>query len=220
MGFGTIPTLIYSGRKAITYMKAYGFKVRALNIVYFEGLDTDLKTVNNDRIDQWNDVRAIISNKGEVLLCCAATTEPGWFYRNNPLNDGGAAQLAFGQYLDCWQIGDHRGQEALVQCGDLKLYRDKNEDGSRKGDAIDIGSDFGLNQHTTSNAPDQVGRWSAGCLVGKYPDTHNDKFMPICRAMGLETFDTTLIDGSLFALWDEDSDLEQMCKVKGVTSLA
>jgi hypothetical protein len=220
MGFPTLPELIYRGRKTITYMKAYGFKVRALNIVYFEGLNTDLKTVNSDKIDYWNDVRAIISNTGDVLMACAATTEPGWYYRNNPLNDGGAAQLAFGQHLDAWQIGDHRGQDALVQCDKLKVYRDKNDDGSRKGDAIDIGSDFGLNQHTTSNAPDTVGRWSAGCLVGKYPDTHNDKFMPICRAMGLETFDTTLIDGSLFALWDEDHDLEQMCKAKGVTSLA
>jgi hypothetical protein len=80
-----------------------------------------------------------------------------------------------------------------------------NEDGSRKGDAIYVGDDFGLNQHTTSNAPDNVGRWSAGCLVGKYPDTHNDKFMPICRAMGLETFDSTLIDGSVFAMWDGDT---------------
>lgn len=188
-------------------MKAQGYKVRALNIVYFEGINCDLQTVNSDKIDFWNDVRSIVTDKGDVLLCCAATTEPGWYYRNNPMNDGGAAQLAFGQHLDAWRIGDHKGQDALVQCGTLKVFRDKNDDGSRKGDAIDVGNDFGIDQHTTSNAPDTVGRWSAGCLVGQYPETHNDKFMPICRAMGLDTFDSTLIDGSLFALWDNSESV-------------
>jgi hypothetical protein len=201
MSFATLPELKAQGQKTIAYMKAKGYKIRALNIVYFEGINCDLTTVNSDKIDVWNDVRAIVSNKGDVLLCCTATTEPGWYYREHPMNDGGAAQLAFGQYLDAWEIGNHRGQIALVQCGDLKVYRDKNEDGSRKGDALDVGSDFGLDQHTTSNAPDNVGRWSAGCLVGKYPDTHNEKFMPICRAMGVDTFDSTLIDGSNFVLW-------------------
>jgi hypothetical protein len=219
MSFATLPELKAQGIKAIAYMKAYGFKVRALNIIYLEGINCDLQTVNSDKIDFWNDVRAIVSNTGDVLLCCAATTEPGWYWRKNPMNDGGAAQLAFGQHLDAWQIGDHRGQDALIQCGSLRIFRDKNEDGSRKGDAIDVGCDFGLNQHTTSNAPDNVGRWSAGCLVGQYPDTHNDKFMPICRAMGLETFDTTLIDGSVFALWGEDDDTETVCAAPQVSSL-
>ncbi len=207
MGFATLKELNLQGQKTIAYMKAQGYKVRALNIVYFEGINCDLQTVNSDKIDFWNDVRSIVTDKGDVLLCCAATTEPGWYYRNNPMNDGGAAQLAFGQHLDAWRIGDHKGQDALVQCGTLKVFRDKNDDGSRKGDAIDVGNDFGIDQHTTSNAPDTVGRWSAGCLVGQYPETHNDKFMPICRAMGLDTFDSTLIDGSLFALWDNSESV-------------
>jgi hypothetical protein len=207
MGFATLPELKAQGQKAIAYMKAREYKIRALNIVYFEGIDCDLETVNSDRIDGWNDVRSIISDKGDILLACSATTEPGWYYRNNPLNDDGAAQLAFGQYLDAWEIGDHRGQDALVQCNNLKVYRDKNEDGSRKGDLFYIGDDYGLNQHTTKYDPEKVDRWSAGCLVGKYSATHNNKFMPICRAMGLETFDTTLIDGSDFALWLPETNI-------------
>jgi hypothetical protein len=207
MGFETLPELKLQGQKAIAYMKAMGYKIRALNIIYFEGLNTDLTTVNSDRVDCWNDVRAIISNIGDVFLCCSSTSEPGWHYRLDPMNCNGAAQLAFGQHLDGWRIGKHFSQDALVQCGDLKVYRDKNEDGSRKGDLTYIGDDFGLNQHTTSNAPENVGRWSAGCLVGRYPETHYDKFMPICRAMGLETFDSTLIDGSLFAMWDNSETI-------------
>jgi hypothetical protein len=219
VSFATLPKLKPYGVKAISFMKAYGYKVRALNIIYFEGINTDLDTVNSDKIDGWNDVRSIISNTGDVLLACAATTEPGWYYRYNPMNGGGAAQLAFGQHLDAWQIGKHYNQDALVQCGSLKVFRDRNADGSRKGDAIDVGCDFGLNQHTTSNAPDNVGRWSAGCLVGKFPSTHNEQFMPICRAMGLETFDSTLIDGSVFAMWGEDDDTETVCQIPQAKSL-
>jgi hypothetical protein len=199
MAFSALKELSLQGKKAIKYMGTKGYRVRAWNIVYFEGIDPDLETVNSDRIDYWNDVRAIITNQGDVLMAATATTEPGWYYRLNRLNSNGAAQLAFGQYLDAWCIGDHRGQDALVQCGNLKVYRDSNEDGSRRGDPVFVGDGYGLNQHTTTNAPDTVGKWSAGCLVGKYPSTHNDKFMAICRSMGLQTFDSTLIDGSDFA---------------------
>ena len=178
-------------------MKGKGYKVRALNIVYFEGLDTDLVTVNKDRLNEWNDVRCIISNTGEVLMACEATTEPGDHYTYNRMNPQGAFRIAFGQYLECWQIGRHFTQDALVQCGNLKGHRDHNMDGSRTGDKVYVGANFGVNQHTTSNAPGTVGRWSAGCLVGRYPATHA-KFMAICRSMGLRRFDTTIIDGSDF----------------------
>lgn len=198
MPFPTIKELKPQGLKTIEYMKSKQYKIRALNIVYFEGIDPDLVTVNNDRIDYWNDVRTVISNTGDVLMACTATSEPGWYYRLNRLNANGAAQLAFGQYLDAWCIGDHKGQDALVQCGKLKIYRDNNEDGSRMGDSVYTGDGYGLNQHTTYNAPDLVGKYSGGCLVGKYPSTHA-KFMKIVRSMGLKTFDTTLIDGSDFA---------------------
>jgi hypothetical protein len=187
------------GLKAIRYMKSLDYKIRALNIVYFEGLDADdMATPNDDRIDYWNDIRSVIGNDGRVYLCASATTEPGWFYRQNRMNVDGAAQLEFGQYLDAWEFGDHHGQDALTQCGTLTVRRDDNEDGSRAGDKIFQGSEFGIDQHTTSYGPDRVGRWSAGCLVGKYPSTHGD-FMKLNRSMGLRTFDTTLIDGSLFA---------------------
>jgi hypothetical protein len=192
------------GSKAIRYMKAMNYKVRALNIIYFEGLNAnDMATPNNDQVNQWNDVRSVISNDGKVFLCCAATTEPGWYYRKNRMNKDGAAQLAFGQHLDCWRFGQHFQQDALVQCGSLPVYRDNNEDGSRAGDLIFTGDYFAINQHTTADyakpyTPDAVGRWSAGCLVGQYSNTHYNTFLPICRSMNVSTFDTTLINGSAF----------------------
>lgn len=185
-------------------MVSKGYKIRALNIVYFEGLNATDWTENADRIDEWNDVRAVIGNDGAVYMSATATTEPGWYYRQNRMNSAGAAQIAFGQYLDAWCFGYHYKQEALVQCGEIKVYRDNDENGSRQGDSSYTGDDFSINQHTTgntadANAPDAVGRWSAGCLVGKYPETHYNTFLPLCKAMGLKTFDTTVIDGSDFA---------------------
>jgi hypothetical protein len=198
MPFKPIAELKPQGIKTLQYMRFKNYKIRPLNIVYFEGLDPDIKTVNSDRIDYWNDVRAIVTDEGDVLMAATATTEPGWYYRLNRLNSFGAAQLQFGQYIECWEIGDHKGQDALVQCGNLRICRDSDENGARTGDREFVGSEYGLNQHTTTVAPEKVGRWSAGCLVGKYPATHA-VFMDICRSMGLRKFDTTLIDGSKFS---------------------
>lgn len=203
MGFPTLPELQPQGKKAIAYMVSKGYKVRALNIVLFEGINTDLKTLNADTIDLFNDVRAIISNHGDVLMSASCTTEPGWYYRLNRMNPAGAAQVAFGQYLDSHCLGMHFKQQALVQCGSLSVYRDDNEDGSRAGDRLYKGAEFAINLHTTGNdadadTPDRVGRWSAGCNVGQYASTHYNTFLPICRAMGLKTFDTTWVDGSDF----------------------
>jgi hypothetical protein len=197
MSFPVLPELKPQGDRAIAYMKSQGYKIRALNIIYFEGLDPDLATVNSDRLDYWNDVRSIITDDGDVLMSALATTEPGKHYTYNRMNPKGAFRLAFGQYLDCWQIGKHFAQDALVQCGSIKGYRDDNEDGFRTGDKIDVGDYFGVNQHTTSNAPNTIERWSAGCLVGKNSETHR-RFMAICRSMGLKTFDTTLVAGDDF----------------------
>jgi hypothetical protein len=186
------------GKKIIQYMAAQKYKIRALNIVYIEGVDPDSFALNPDRMDEWNDVRMIIRDDGDMLVCASATTEPGAHYTYNPMNAAGAARIAFGQYLDCWEVGIHGAafpHEALVQIGTIKVHRDLNQDGSRKGDAIDAGSWFGINQHSTSNAPETIGPWSAGCLVGRYLSTHK-LFMSICKGMGHRTFDTTILDGS------------------------
>jgi hypothetical protein len=204
MSFKSIDELKVQGGKLIRYMDSKGYKVSDLNIVYLEGLNATDWTVNADRIDEWNDTRVVVGKDGTVYLSATATCEPGWFYRKQRMNKDGAFQIAFGQYLECWQFGKHFKQDALVQCGTLTGYRDNNEDGSRAGDKVYKGADFGVNQHTTGNdasssAPDKVGRWSAGCLVGKHPSTHYNLFLPLCRSMGVKKFDTTVIDGSDFS---------------------
>lgn len=194
------------GKKVIRYIVSKGWRIRDHNIVYLEDIkDPDTWEPTSGVLDTWDDARCIITRDGEILLSCEATTEPGKYYTDNPLNPGGAFRIAFGNYQDAWQIGDHKGQMALVQCGDIKGHRDLNQDGIRTGDKIVVGSDFGVNQHTTSRepgaAPELVGRYSAGCLVGRYSTTHYEKFMKICQGTGLRYFDTTIIAADEFAAW-------------------
>ena len=193
------------GKKVIEYMRAKNYRILALNIVYLEDVNADTWEPIKGQLDRWDDARCIIRNNGEVLLSCEATTEPGKYYTSNPLNNNGAFRIAFGNYEDCWQIGDHKGQLALVQCGVLRGHRDLNKDGFRTNDKIFEGDNFGVNQHTTSvspgAAPDLVNRHSAGCLVGRYSTTHYNDFMRICKAMGRDKFDTTIIAGDEFAAW-------------------
>jgi hypothetical protein len=187
------------GTNILKHMASKDYRIRALNIVYLEGCDPDTFKLNSDRLDEWNDCRMIIrQSNGEIMLCASATTEPGGHYTYSPMNPLGAARIAFGQYQDAWEVGIHGNafpHESLIQCGVVRVHRDFNQDGVRVGDAIDVGTHFGINQHSTSNAPGNVGAWSAGCLVGRHLSTHQ-RFMQICKGMGQRRFDTTILNAS------------------------
>ncbi|WP_157816403.1 hypothetical protein [Nostoc flagelliforme] len=193
------------GLKLIKYMQSKGWRIRPLNIVYLEDANADTWEPSQGLLDVWDDVRIVVTDKGEVLLSCEATCEPGLYYTQNRLNPNGAFCIKSDeQFQDAWQIGYHKHQLALVQCANLTGLRDGNEDGLRTGDRQFTGNDFGVNQHTTGDsadavAPDKVGRWSAGCLVGRYASTHYGKFMPLVKLMNLAKFDTAIIPGDKFA---------------------
>lgn len=157
-----------------------------LNIVYIEGVDGDGRE-NADEMNFWNDRRLVfrIGDDGNpiVMMNVAATTEPGKYYTQNPLNPLGAARIAFGQYkAHC--IGLHNGQQpALVQRGKIRVHRDINRDGKRSAnDPIVIGSGWGINQHSTrpGEPPKLVGKYSAGCLVGQSYSEHMS-FIGLCK---------------------------------------
>lgn len=177
-------------------------KLEELNIVYIEGVDLDGK-LNDDRMNEWNDVRLIyrIQKCGvpEVLGKWKATSEPGIKYTLNPLNSGGCFRIAFGQYKS-WAVGWHKDHEALVQVGEVRGHRDRNQDGFRTGDPIVVGSNFGINQHWGYDMP-RVDGASAGCLVGQTKDGHRE-FMKIVKTDPRYQTDknyvfwTSILDGS------------------------
>jgi hypothetical protein len=153
-----------------------------VNIVYVEGMNID-GTPNADEANKWNDLRLLIRFEGgapKIIGEWAATTEPGRYYTDHPVNPLGAARIEFGQYK-AWQVGiHHESHEALVQTGgEVTVCRDLNKDGQRDGDKKQTG-EFGINQHWGYDLP-EVEKASAGCLVGQSKDGHR-QFMALVKS--------------------------------------
>lgn len=157
-----------------------------VNIIYLEAANPD-GTPNSNRPNGFNDLRVLLTvqdGKPAILSKWEATTEPGKFYTDNPLNPMGAARIAFGQYK-AWSVGTHGvttgAHEALVQTGEIRVHRDLNKDFKRDNDAVDTGSSFAINQHWGYDLPlEDIGRASAGCLVGRTKEGHR-KFMSLLK---------------------------------------
>lgn len=184
----------YLAKMIVGYMGHKGYWVarapNTCNIVYVEGMDRDGR-LNADKLNQWNDRRMVIQiqvdGQPTMLVNDQATTEPGRAHTLHPRPANpkkgelpGVARIAFGQYK-AWRMDIHRGSAntnghhfALRQKGRIRLHRDANKDGMRTHDAIDLGDNFGINQHTamSDNAPMSVDRYSAGCLVGRRYQWH------------------------------------------------
>ena len=106
------------------------------------------------------------------------TTDPGFYYLENPMNVSGTAILVPGQYRGTYKIAKHRGQyDALCQRKPVKVYRDRNKDFILDKDPETVSEGyFGINIHR-SNAnreSTQVDRWSAGCQVFACPKAFDD----------------------------------------------
>jgi peptidoglycan hydrolase-like protein with peptidoglycan-binding domain len=160
-----------------------------VNIVYVEGLDAD-GTPNTDAPNVFNDLRLVLqlnrAGTPEITEAWEATTEPGrHFTLVEKLDPRGAARIAFGQYK-AWSVGIHMAgrpsaHEALVQTESIRVFRDLNADFERTGDQVFEGM-FGVNQHWGFDLPKtDIGRASAGCLVGRTKAGHR-AFMTLCKA--------------------------------------
>ena len=173
----------YTIERILNYCRAKKYvlhtKPEEINIIYVEGMNTDGK-LNNDEPNQFNDVRMVLDFQLRLLGCWSATTEPGRWYTEYPMNIKGAARIAFGQY-QAWQVGIHKDHQALVQATPITVHRDRNKDGLRTGDAIYEGL-FGVNQHWGYDLPiDNIGKASAGCLVGRSRQGHRE-FMTLVKS--------------------------------------
>jgi hypothetical protein len=189
-----LPDLSESGTwidKVVRYMAANDYWIcrypECKNIVYLEGADPD-GTLNDNRPNWFNDTRLVfwLDNDGKLeWRAWEATTEPGVFWTDKPMNPKGVARIKFGQYA-AWSVGIHlRGraaaQEALVQVKPISVYRDLNKDYLRNNDFIDNGL-FGINQHSGYDLPrDNIGSVGAGNLIGRTKEGHLE-FMQLIKA--------------------------------------
>lgn len=160
----------------------------------------------NDNIDKWTDIRGLLRKVNGIweIHQYDATTKPGKSALLKPVNLLGCAILKEGQYINCYQPGLHNGHPALIQCGNIKIYRDNHKDGNIYLENEQVGTPgCGINLHSTwaSNIPgwdgeyNTVGNWSEGCQVIARP-SDNVKFLAMCTESGLKLFNYTLLNES------------------------
>ncbi len=129
-----------------------------------------------------------------------ATTDPGTYWLQNPMNPQGTAILKEGQYINSHAMGLHRGKYmALVQQQPVTVLRDYDRNAvlDFNNGREDTGL-FGINIHRASETgtTKTVDHYSAGCQVFA-SITDFVGFMSICeRHKGLygNSFTYTLID--------------------------
>lgn len=194
--------------KIVTELKRAGVYNPAFNLVGLEGLAfyNGAFNLTDDAPDRWDDSIIVIkyneaTGQDEVIDAYSSTTEPGRFFSLNPMNQAGAARMAFGSYKDVYTFGVHGVKaplRALVQCGNITVCRDLNKDFSRVGDRMYTGSHFAINLHAAVGSPDfddSIGLYSAGCQVIRLYKQQKI-FMKLCRASGLKVFSYSLFDGA------------------------
>ena len=93
------------------------------------------------------------------------TTDPGVYWRKNPMNVKGTAILQEGQHRGMWKVGTHKGYPALQQHKSCMVHRDIDGDHVLDFDGADDFGKFGINHHKAGNNSLQVDKWSAGCQV-------------------------------------------------------
>jgi hypothetical protein len=129
-----------------------------------------------------------------------ATTDPGTYWLQNPMNPQGTAILKQGQYIGSHAMGLHRGKYmALVQQRPVTVMRDYDRNAilDFNNGREDTGL-FGINIHRASETGTTkvVDHYSAGCQVFA-SITDFILFMSLCeRHKGLygNSFTYTLID--------------------------
>lgn len=167
--------------RIISVMKAKGYRI-------YRGGRHDLNIVgirSSARPNRFDDLITVFSfHNGWLFWVFPATTDPGAYYLEQPINEDGTAILAPGQYRSAYAIGKHRGQyDALKQVRPVTVFRDKNRDRQVDTDQLTATGLFGINIHRAAKAgePESVDRFSAGCQVIQNPDDF-DIFMAMARA--------------------------------------
>lgn len=169
--------------RIVQAMQARGYRVDVgndvMNIVYIEGMELS-GAPNGNRPNCWDDVRMLIrvapGGQASILGAWEATTEPGQYWTDHPMNAAGAFHIDLGQQT-AWVPGMYHNAEALVQARSLKGTRDGARHYARDG--MHVEGMYGVHHHKGYDfAKDNIGKSSAGCQVGRTVAGHME-FMNI-----------------------------------------
>ena len=155
---------------------------------------------NTQATNTFDDIVGILrmnhGNQWEALLC-DATTDPGLYYLEHPMNVKGTAILMPGQYVGSHKTGLHKGDEALIQCGTLRIWRDRNKDDIYDYTNPQDSNRDGIDIHHAGANSTIVGNWSAACQVIARRTEFDDFMLQIAEHLseGFEDlFDYTLFE--------------------------
>lgn len=121
----------------------------------------------------------------ERMKTYAITTDPGTYYLEHPMSNLGTAVLKPAQHIDGWALGYHQSKEdhpALVQVGNVTVYRDNDKDNVAESSKTEETGKFGINIHgaNKNGVTTSIGKWSAGCQVFNEWNK-KEEFLKICR---------------------------------------
>lgn len=173
--------LSYEAVKQISRAKGYKFFEGEFNLNL-----VGIRNVRDLQANTFNDLFCVaFMDQGQpVLLQYACTTDPGTYYRTNPIHAQGTAILPPEQYLGLWRIGLHQGRyDALVQNVKTVGIRDNNRDAYLDLNArTGLRELIGINCHRAraDGVSKQVDKWSAGCQVIA-SSAHFDELMGLCK---------------------------------------
>lgn len=136
------------------------------------------------------------------IKCYKATTDPGKYWLNNPMNIDGTAILTEGFHKALWKRGFHQGKyKALVQNSPALIYRDNDKDNELDFNSKSLRREtIGLNFHHAGNNSQNVDKWSAACQVTNDEKQYNEEIYPLLDKCPFETFSYTLLNEKDFYL--------------------
>lgn len=125
---------------------------------------------NSNSFDDTVGILYRMSQNSWAVYQYPATTDPGLFYREHPINPNGTAIIIPGNYIDVYKVGLHEGYEAMEQISAISYIRDNNKnkvlDFLYKLATFKIFKEIGkTNIHHAGVNSTQVDNWSAGCQV-------------------------------------------------------
>lgn len=134
-----------------------------------------VRTADNEsnKFNDWLYAFCYLPEGGLKFVIVPATTDPGLYYRKNPLNDKGTAIIVHDrQYRGVYQLQDpeknpelrgHKGEKAFRQVKSMDYWRDANRDKYLDFEGEVFTEIAYTNIHDMGTLGKDVNKWSAGC---------------------------------------------------------